>query len=214
MAQYILRNLECKIAVMSSGEDINSDAASENPWDSLELVINTDQISKEGRRVSVDFTLDQLKSFIKALDLDDLEVEKIDFHLQMVSKNRFSLKGVMRFKVEQKCIVSLEPVTSEFSEKIEARFWPEEAVSRYLANLPEIEEDPFEDEPEIIENDQINLGKFIYETLATLIDPYPRKDEAEFDWKDSSDQETSDDLLQDKPFAALKILKNNGSENG
>ncbi len=198
---------------MSSEEDINSPSAEESPWDILGLIVNTDQISKEGRRILVDFTDEQLARFCKALDLLKLEIRKMDFKLVMASKNRFALEGVMKFSVEQKCIVSLEPVTSEYSEKVEARFWPEEAVQRYLANLPEIEEDPFDNEPEVIENDQIDLGRFIYETLATMIDPYPRKGDVEFDWQDQKQEQTSDDLLKDKPFAALKILKNNGTED-
>ena len=55
---------------------------------------------------------------------------------------------------------------------------------------------------ERIENDRIAVGRIVYEALAAGLDPYPRKEDAAFEWRDPKLAEGAGN-----PFAVLKKLK-------
>jgi hypothetical protein len=52
---------------------------------------------------------------------------------------------------------------------------------------------------------KIDLGPVIYESLATALEPYPRKPGASFEW--SQDLREGPDTEESGPFAALAALK-------
>ena len=51
----------------------------------------------------------------------------------------------------------------------------------------------------------IDLGVVAYETLATSLDPYPRKPDAAFDWAD--DENAGEEASEPGPFDVLRTLK-------
>ena len=62
------------------------------------------------------------------------------------------------------------------------------------------------DWPEPVRNGTIDLAPVIYESFATALDPYPRKEGADFAWNQGPPAE----ILAEKapgPFAALGKLK-------
>jgi len=82
------------------------------------------------------------------------------------------------------------------------------ALLEKIAALQKRAEDPSQageiDWPEAIEGDEIDLGPLVYETLATSLDPYPKKAEADFKWSNS---EQSGETPKNNPFSVLKGLK-------
>ena len=50
-------------------------------------------------------------------------------------------------------------------------------------------------------NRDLDVGRVIYEELASTVDPFARKDDAAFEWKDEQAP------TRDNPFAALEKLK-------
>ena len=64
--------------------------------------------------------------------------------------------------------------------------------------------DQLYDWPEPIVDGKIDLGPFIYETLATSLDPYPRKQGVSFDWSQGAPGQGGSGS---GPFAALVGLK-------
>jgi hypothetical protein len=61
------------------------------------------------------------------------------------------------------------------------------------------------DWPEPIEDGTIELGKVLYETLATSLDPYPKKAGASFEWSEGPGGKA--EAHGSGPFAALERLK-------
>ena len=61
------------------------------------------------------------------------------------------------------------------------------------------------DWPEAVVEGRIDLGPLIYETLATALDPYPRREGVSFDWSQGLPEEASE--AKSGPFAALAALK-------
>lgn len=123
------------------------------------------------------------------------------FELVHLGGGRIHVSGRIRAQVEQTCVVTLEPLTSEFDEAIDVMFAPE---VRDVApkDAHELDEDPLgEDPPEPIVNGEIDLGSLATEFLLLGLDPYPRKPGAEFE----PIVEPVDPA--DHPFAALAALK-------
>ncbi len=183
------------------------------PWDCLELTFNVEKISADGRRIKFALSDAQIKNLQDSLDVQGLVVHHSEFLLRPVSGKRFALTGKLSFIVRQSCIVSLEEISSSHVVDINVQFWPGVAVARSYASQADAEPDPLDDdEPEQIEAGIINVGRYLYEFMATSINPYPRKDTAEFNWQDKNQDQIEKELAEEKPFAALKILQKNGKE--
>jgi uncharacterized metal-binding protein YceD (DUF177 family) len=106
--------------------------------------------------------------------------------------------------VGQTCVVTLEPLTSEVDEEIDAMFSPD------APPVPEAtsgdEDGPAEDPPEPIVNGAIDLGTLATEFLMLGLDPYPRKEGVVFEPLIAPADPA------DHPFAALKALKTPDSQ--
>jgi uncharacterized metal-binding protein YceD (DUF177 family) len=107
--------------------------------------------------------------------------------------------GEVAATVEQTCVVTLEPMTSELREPIELAF----VLPRADEPTDETEEalDPgAEDEPEPLVDGIADLAAAATEFLLLAIDPYPRKPGAVFEPPKVDDSGAH-------PFAALAALK-------
>ncbi len=101
--------------------------------------------------------------------------------------------------VEQTCVVTLEPMTSELREPIDLVFVPPRAGER--SDQGEEAIDPAAaDEPEALVDGVADLGTVATEFLLLAIDPYPRKPGAVFEAPKIDDPGAH-------PFAALAALK-------
>lgn len=138
------------------------------------------------------------------LSVDDLRAE---LQVNRWKKDGIRVKGRVRAKIVQACVVTLEPVPSVIDEQFEQIFVPENSkLARRPANdAGEMVLDPDgPDLPEVFVGDTIDAGAVVTEFTALAIDPYPRKAGIEFDGH------IEDDGQNDKkpsPFAALKDWK-------
>lgn len=80
------------------------------------------------------------------------------------------VSGKVRALVGQTCVVSLEPIENRLDEAIDVTFGPPGAASRSNGDEP----------PEPLVNDSVDLGALAIEFLLLGIDPYPRKEGAQF----------------------------------
>jgi uncharacterized metal-binding protein YceD (DUF177 family) len=114
--------------------------------------------------------------------------------------------GEVAAAVEQTCVVTLEPMTSEVREPIDLDFVPPLADER--ADDTEEALDPgAADEPEPLVDGVADLGVVATEFLLLAIDPYPRKPGAVFEPPKTEDSGAN-------PFAALAALKKTPEEKG
>jgi uncharacterized metal-binding protein YceD (DUF177 family) len=113
--------------------------------------------------------------------------------------------GEVAATVEQTCVVTLEPMTSEILEPIDLAFVTPRADDH--ADEPEEELDPgAADESEPLVDGVADLGVVATDFLLLAIDPYPRKPGAVFEPPKVEDSAAN-------PFAALAALKKT-PENG
>jgi len=104
--------------------------------------------------------------------------------------------------VEQACVVTLEPVAERIEAELSVLLRP---AARRQDDALDIT-DPFdEDEVEEIESGTIDVGRIVYEEIASRLDPYPRAPGADFDWKDEAASESDEE--KENPFAKLAALR-------
>ncbi|SIP95465.1 Uncharacterized metal-binding protein YceD, DUF177 family [Rhizobium sp. RU20A] len=136
-------------------------------------------------------------------------VEKLEASLQLTRWKRdgVKMKGEVRARIVQACVLTLEPVVSDIREEVEVIFVPEGSK---LARIPandsgEMILDPDgPDMPELFTGDSIDVGAAVAEQVALAIDPYPRKPGASFGERIES---TVADDKKPNPFAVLQGLK-------
>jgi len=106
------------------------------------------------------------------------------------------VRGEVRARVGQSCVVTLEPIDSDVVETVEVTFAPssEDAAptSKYLKPTDEL--------PEPIEDGIVDLGAIATEFLILALEPYPRKPGA----KIAIQPEDGDGQ---NPFGVLAALK-------
>lgn len=107
--------------------------------------------------------------------------------------------GEVAATVEQTCVVTLEPMTSELRAPIDLAFVPARADERHDAPVDDVDPEA-EDAPEILVDGVADLGVAATEFLLLAIDPYPRKPGVVFEAPRADDP-------AGHPFAALAALK-------
>ncbi len=101
------------------------------------------------------------------------------------------ISGNVIADLEQNSVVTLEPFRSVVEFQVERYFMPRRAT------VPESEEDI-----DIIEHGEVDVGEVVVETLALELDPYPRKPGEVFN---SRAEDAAP--LKANPFDALKTFK-------
>jgi uncharacterized metal-binding protein YceD (DUF177 family) len=113
------------------------------------------------------------------------------------------VSGEVSGTVAQTCVVTLDPLVNEVREDVDLAFAPPGASAE---SMVEAVIDPVEvDQPEILADGRVDLGRIATEFLVLGIDPYPRRPDAEFA-SPAIEPETH------SPFAALAGLKKKDGE--
>jgi uncharacterized metal-binding protein YceD (DUF177 family) len=153
---------------------------------------------------SIEATKAEMCEIAELLDLRGLEELAMTYRLAGAGAGRFRLKGELKAKVMQTCVVSLELIESHLDVPVEAEFWPSEMIA-HEDSEDEHGSTTLSEWPEPITDGRIDLGPILYETLATSLDPYPKKEGVSFEW--SEGPETPSPEAKTSPFAALGALK-------
>jgi len=139
------------------------------------------------------------------LDLVALKRLALSYRLDRAGSGRLRLTGRLQADVTQTCVVSLEPVDAQLEVPVEVEFWPAALVDELERNAEEAGSQGLLDWPEAVVDGRIDFGPVMYETLATALDPYPKRSGASFDWSQGRPEEAGEG--KSGPFAALAALK-------
>lgn len=142
------------------------------------------------------------EALAKALELLSCSELVARYAVKPLGEGRFLLEGELDADVTQACIVSLEPIPAHLHDSFSVEFRPagdvpadDDAGEREILNGSDIEP---------IDDGRIEAGRIIFEHLSAVLDPYPRKPDAEFDWRDPKAEA---DAKAGGAFAALAKLK-------
>jgi uncharacterized metal-binding protein YceD (DUF177 family) len=161
---------------------------------------------KEGEERAIEVNRAERDAIAALLDLRALDRLTFTFRLHRRGQGRLALQGTLAAAVTQTCVVSLEPVESTLDVPVEVEFWPVPMIDDLAGSPDEAASHGTLDWPEPIEGGKIDLGPVIYETLATALDPYPKREGVSFEWSEASSTGAEPEQAE-SPFAALKRLK-------
>jgi len=114
----------------------------------------------------------------------------------------FRLAGTLDARVEQTCVVTLEPLSNDIAQSYGVDFWPESELPTPSGGLVDVHDEP---DMEPIVAGRIEGGRIIFECLASSIDLFPRKPGATFELPPDSTE--GGDSKTEGPFAALAKIK-------
>jgi hypothetical protein len=160
---------------------------------------------RDGASGEIAATEAEMAASARLLDLLGLERLIFAYRLRPGAAGCLRLTGSLKAAVTQSCVVSLDPVVASLDVPVEVEFWPPSLIEELEASIEEPGSTGRFDWPEPIIDGKIDLGPVIYETLATALDLYPKREGVSFDW--SQDGMEAGGARQSGPFAALAKLK-------
>lgn len=167
---------------------------------------------EDGEARLIEVTEAERATIARLLDLVALDRLAFAYRLKREGEGRTGLTGTLSATATQTCVVTLEPVPSTLEVPVSVEFWPLRLL-RQLEAKAQLEAKPDEpachgmvDWPEPVRDGTIDLGPVIYESFATALDPYPRKEGADFAWHEEPSAESPAEKAPG-PFAALGKLK-------
>jgi uncharacterized metal-binding protein YceD (DUF177 family) len=171
----------------------------------LARTLRVDEL-KEGEERTIEVNRAEREAIAALLDLAALDRLTFAFRLNRRGQGRLALRGSLSAAVTQTCVVSLEPVESTLEVPVEVEFWPVPMIDDLTSSPDEAASHGTLDWPEPIEGGKIDLGPVIYESLATALDPYPKREGVSFQWSEAGGASAEPEQAE-SPFAALKRLK-------
>lgn len=116
------------------------------------------------------------------------------------------MTGKLRAALAQPCVATAEPVAEDVREHFTIRFVPENAVESPGVES-EIEIDAEGADIVAYTGERFDIGEAIAETLALVVDPYPRSPHASDTLRQAGVISEEEAVERSGPFAALAALK-------
>lgn len=170
----------------------------------LSRPLKVDEI-RDGTSGETAATEAELAAIAPMLDLVALKRLALSYRLDRAGSGRLRLTGQVQADVTQTCVVTLDPVDAQLEVPVEVEFLAASLVEELERNAEEAGSQGLLDWPEPVVDGRIDLGPVIYETLATALDPYPKRPGASFDWSQGRPEAAGEG--KSGPFAALAALK-------
>lgn len=159
---------------------------------------------QENVELRIEPTPAEMAEIAALLELVALDGLAFTYRLRRGAGGRIHLTGHLKAHLAQTCVVSLEPVETIVDIPIEDEFWPAPQIEELAREAADPETTVPLDWPDAIVDGMIDLGPVVYESLATALDPYPKKPGVSFEWSQGADEGEDSET---GPFAALKRLK-------
>jgi len=186
-------------------------ADTDYPW---AYQFDATRLGNKTKHLKLSLSESERAQIAKAYDLLELPELDVDLEVRPWRRDGLAVRGHIRAKAIQQCVVTLEPVDCMIDEEFDRTFLPEQdSRGRRRSDDDTLEVDLDIDEsdpPDYFDGPQVDLGAVICEHFALGLDPFPRAEGVEMDEKYAPDPE--EELKQDEeqkpsPFAALEALK-------
>ncbi len=167
-------------------------------------------IAETGMTATIEPDPEERAALARELGLVALDAMQMHYELKPHGQGAFLLIADWSAQAVQTCGVTLEPVPAQMEDHVTVEFWTPERWARRERDEAAspgggVFIDPETEQPERIEDDEIDPGKLAVELLSVNLDPYPRLPDAGLEAHQASTGEPAG------PFAALGGLKKTGS---
>lgn len=157
-------------------------------------------IPETGLSVERTASPEERDAIAQALDLVACSNLTVRYKIIPGAEGHFRLTGSLEARVEQSCVVTLEPLTNEVAESFSVDFWPEMEMPEPTGGVLDVHDDP---DLEPIVAGRIEVGRIVFQSLAGGIDLFPRKPGATFEPPASHESAGKGE----GPFAALAKMR-------
>ena len=175
----------------------------------------TEDIDESGVKKEVTLPEECKAALCQRLNLHSIKSLKASLRFERHAVNKaIHVEGTITADVEQKCVVTMEPVSEQVSDTFEAWYSDKgQTVSfakarRERMSAQEQEEQAVlgeEDDPEEIVDGKVDIGELIVQYVSLALEPYPRIAGARGNFGDPLEDAPED--TYNNPFAALKDWK-------
>lgn len=166
-------------------------------------LMRADEVSPSGKNVKLRADATMLAALAQRFGVEEVADLAADILLTPLDKNCLLASGEMRGRVRQLCGVTLEPVWTKVSEKIEAEFQPAHMAAQFI----EPEDDMDAEAPEAMQDGTADIGEWVTQLFAMEVPAYPRAPDAAFEGYGQSADEIAAEDKKPSPFAALAALQ-------
>jgi uncharacterized metal-binding protein YceD (DUF177 family) len=149
-----------------------------------------DRIGPQGLDLTIEASPAECSALAVRMNLPAVLALSCEFHLIRESRDIVLARGVLRGRITQTCVISLEEFDAPIEEIFQVRFVPSGEESEDI--------DPESDDEIPFEGNLIDLGEAAAEQLGLALDPYPRMPGVEMP--------EVDEAPEPHPFAALRRL--------
>jgi uncharacterized metal-binding protein YceD (DUF177 family) len=132
----------------------------------LHRPVSLDRIGPLGLDLTIEATPAECSALTARMNLPAVLAVSCEFHLIRESRDKVLARGVLRARVTQTCVISLEEFDSGIEEVFQVRFVPSGEESDDI--------DPESDDEIPFDGNLIDLGEAAAEQLGLALDPYPR----------------------------------------
>ena len=173
---------------------------SENPWS---VLIAVAQIPDTGLHRRIEASPPECQALAALGGLREVLSAEASLDLALLRQGRVHVRGRVKARIGQTCVVTLDPIENDIDEAIDLIFAPPEQIPALADLVDHAAENAAEipDPPEPIVAGTIDLGRLATDALFLAVDPYPRKPDAVFE------PPVAPEDPEDHPFAALRSLQ-------
>ncbi len=169
----------------------------------LSFLAHVGRLPDKGLPVHIHADERQCAALAAAHGLLAVEGFRADLLVKRWKRHGVEVAGTVEADIVQACVVTLEPLAAHISEPVSALFLPAESKlgrEGFGAGGEILIDAEGPDAPELFNGDTIDVGGLAEEFFELAIDPYPRKEGADYAVPDDPDRPES-------PFAGLAELK-------
>ena len=170
-------------------------------------------LSRSGENIKLEGKAEMLEPLAEACGVSSFE--KFDAFMKIIpfKKGGAKLTGTVAATVTQPCVVTTEPVEQQMELAIERSFLPQSEIAkrnRIIEDGELILDPDQDDEPDEIENGEVDIWQVLVEELCLEIELHPRKQGAVVASEFASEQseENSSEEAVHRPFSGLNTLIN------
>lgn len=169
--------------------------------DILDWTHPVSEVGEQGLDVRREATSAQCLAVAAAMEIVACNRLVAAYRITPLPNGRFRVAGEVNAEVVQSCVVTLDPVVQRIVEPIDVEFRPKAQIDSPADGEHEVFAP---DDPEPIENNRLSVGRIVYETVATALDPYPRASAAVLE---DAEGQAAPRESKANPFAALADWK-------
>ena len=166
----------------------------------LSRLYTVSELRDNGHEIVITASSGERAGLAKLNGLPGIATLDAGFRIAKRGRHGLTVKGQVRARVTQTCVVSLEPFEADIDQSFDVRFEPQNRKPRVpMADEVDFASLPEDDPPDPIIEGRVDLGALAGEYLALGLDPYPRKPGAVFAAEDAGLA-----AQKESPFARLK----------